>query len=115
LSRVATTAARDESLSVPNFLAETYLPRPGKARLRSAQRARAAAKKLAERGTPIRFVRSIYVPNDEICFLVFDAISSDAVVDACTRAGLRFERVVEAVESPPPANRTMRRSRTTTR
>jgi hypothetical protein len=57
-------------------------------------------------------VRSIYVPNDEICFLVFDAISADAVEDACTLAGIRFERVVEAVESPPRASRTIRRSGT---
>jgi hypothetical protein len=100
---------------VPSFLAETYLARPGKARLRSAQRARAAAKELAEHGTRIRFVRSIYVPNDEICFLVFDAISADAVEDACKRAGLRFERVVEAVESPQPASRTIRSSGTRAR
>jgi uncharacterized protein DUF4242 len=100
---------------MPSFLAETYLPRPGKARLRSTQRARAAAKKLAEHGTRIRFVRSIYVPNDEICFLVFDAISADAVEDACKRAGLRFERVVEAVESPQPASRTIRSSGTRAR
>ncbi|OLC19116.1 MAG: hypothetical protein AUH33_06265 [Chloroflexi bacterium 13_1_40CM_68_21] len=92
---------------MPSFLAETYLARPGKARLRSAQRARGAAKKLAEHGTRIRFVRSIYVPNDEICFLVFDAISADAVEDACARAGIRFERVVEAVESPLPTSRTV--------
>ena len=97
---------------MPSFLAETYLPRPGKARLRSAQRARAAAKKLAEHGTPIRFVRSIYVPDDEICFLVFEAISADTVEDACKRAALRFERVVEAVESPLPRGRTARRSGT---
>jgi hypothetical protein len=100
---------------VPSFLAETYLARPGKARLRSAQRARAAAKKLAEHGTRIRFVRSIYVPNDEICFLVFDSISADAVEDACTRAGIRVERVVEAVESPQPASRTIRSSGTRAR
>jgi hypothetical protein len=100
---------------VPSFLAETYLARPGKARLRSAQRARAAAKKLAEHGTRIRFVRSIYVPNDEIFFLVFDSISADAVEDACTRAGIRFERVVEAVESPQRASRTIRSSGTRAR
>ena len=100
---------------MPSFLVETYLPRPGKARLRSAQRARAAARELAERGARIRFVRSMYVPDDEICFLVFDAISADAVEDTCTRAGLRFERVVEAVESPLPRGRTVRRSSTKAR
>jgi hypothetical protein len=100
---------------MPSFLAETYLARPGKARLRSAERARAAAKKLAEDGTRIRFMRSIYVPNDEICFLVFDAISAEAVEDACTRAGIRFERVVKAVESPQPASRMIRSSGTRAR
>jgi hypothetical protein len=87
---------------VPSFLAETYLPRAGAASMEeTAHRARAAARELTERGIPIRFVRSIFVPDDEISFFIFDAISARVVEAACTRAGLRFERVVEAIESRP--------------
>jgi len=90
-----------ESRVVPSFLAETYLARPDRTRAQEhAQRARVAAQELAKQGTPIRFVRSIYVPDDEVCFFVFDAISADAVEAACARAAVRFERVVEAIESP---------------
>jgi len=49
----------------------------------------------------VRFVRSIFVPKDEICFFVFEAMSASAVEAACGRAALRFERVVEAIESRP--------------
>ena len=69
------------------------------------RRAREAARELTRHGTPVRFVRSIFVPEDEICFFVFDAISADAVEATCARAALRFERVVEAVESRPGRSR----------
>jgi hypothetical protein len=91
-----------ESLRVPSFLAESYLPRPRASDVRERERrAREAARELTRRGTPIRFVRSIFVPEDEICFFVFDAMSASAVEAACARAALRFERVVEAIESRP--------------
>jgi hypothetical protein len=85
---------------VQSYLAEAYVARPRAPELRSHERrARAAAEELRREGTPIRFVRSIFVPTDEICFYVFEAISADAVGVACERAALRFERVVEAVDS----------------
>jgi hypothetical protein len=61
---------------VPNYLVETYLSR-GLAGERASRerRPRSAAEQLAEGGTPVRFDRSIYVPEDEICFFVFDAPS----------------------------------------
>ena len=87
---------------MPSFLAESYLPRPRASGVRERERrAREAARELTRHGTPVRFVRSIFVPEDEICFFVFDAISADAVEATCARAALRFERVVEAVESRP--------------
>jgi hypothetical protein len=45
----------------------------------------------------VRHLRSILVPEDETCFLLFDAPSSAAVRDALRRAAVPFERVVEAV------------------
>jgi hypothetical protein len=97
---------------VPSFLAESYLPRPRASGVRERERrAREAARELTRHGTPVRFVRSIFVPEDEICFFVFDAISADAVEATCARAALRFERVVEAVESRPGRSRPREKNR----
>jgi hypothetical protein len=85
---------------VPNYLVETYLAR-GKAGDGAAleRRARSAAEELTQRATRVRFDRSIYVPEDEICFYVFDAPSADDAAEAAHRAGLDPIRVVEAVAS----------------
>jgi hypothetical protein len=89
-----------------SFLAEAYVARPHASDLRAHERrARAAAKELRQRGIAIRFVRSIFLPSDEICFYVFEADSAEAVGTACAQAALRFERVVEAVDSRREAHR----------
>jgi hypothetical protein len=46
-----------------------------------------------------RFDRSIHLPEDEICFYVFDAPSAREAALAAQRAGLDPLRVVEAVSS----------------
>jgi hypothetical protein len=85
---------------VQSYLAESYVARPRAADVPARERrARAAAKELRRQGIAVRFVRSILVPADEICFYIFEAVSADAVRAACDRAALRFERIVEAVDS----------------
>jgi hypothetical protein len=85
---------------MPSYLVETFLPRGG-AGERSAweRRARSAASELTGEGTRVRFRYSIHVPEDEICFFVFDACSSRDAVLAAARAALDPLRVVEAVPS----------------
>ncbi len=85
---------------MPSYLVETYLAR-GRAGDRAARegRARSAAAELTQGGTRVRFDRSIHVPEDEICFYLFDAASSRDAVLAAQRAGLDPVRVVEAVLS----------------
>ena len=85
---------------MPSYLVETYLSR-GELRERAAyeRSARAAANELADRGTSVRFERSIHVPDDEICFFVFDAPSSRVAALAAERAGLEPTRVVSAITS----------------
>ena len=99
---------------MPGYLVETYLAR-GSAGERASRerRARSAAKQLAQGGTRVRFDRSIYIPEDEICFFVFDAPSGRDAALAAERAELDPIRVVEAVSSrdEEPGSR---RSRTTT-
>ena len=85
---------------MPSYLVETYLPR-GRAAERAARdrRARSAAAELTQGATRVRFDRSIHVPEDEICFFVFDAPSSREAALVAQRAGLDPVRVVEAISS----------------
>jgi hypothetical protein len=55
--------------------------------------------KLARRGTGVRFDHTIHVPEDEICFLVFDAPSGRDAALAAQLAEIGPLRVVEAISS----------------
>jgi hypothetical protein len=85
---------------VPSYLVETYLAR-GDAGGRQAResRARSAADELTREGTPVGFERSIHVPEDEICFFLFDAASGCEAALAAERAGLEPFRVIKAISS----------------
>jgi hypothetical protein len=85
---------------VPSYLVETYLPRARAEERGSRERqARSVAEDLTTERAHVRFVRSIHIPEDELCFFVFDARSADDVALAAQRAGLDPIRVVEAVSS----------------
>jgi hypothetical protein len=85
---------------VPSYLVETYLAR-GRAGERAARerRARSAAGEMTKGKTRVRFDRSIHIPEDEICFFVFDAPSGRDAALVAQRAELDPIRVVEAVSS----------------
>lgn len=79
---------------MPEFLVELYVPRTEAASTAaSAERARRAAQELSSEGTTIRYLRSIFVPDDETCFQLYTAASIEAVRDVGARAGLQFERI----------------------
>ena len=63
------------------------------------RRARSAAEELTREGTRVHFNRSIHVPEDEICFFVFDAASGRNAALVAERAELDPIRVVEAISS----------------
>ena len=100
---------------MPSYLVETYLAR-GDAGERSARerRARSAAEELTDGRTRIRFDHSIYVPEDEICFFVFDAPSGRHAALVAQRGELDAIRVVEAITSRKEEQR-IKTSPTTTR
>jgi hypothetical protein len=82
------------------YLVETYLARGATAeRDAHDRRARSAAEELARESKRVRFERSIHVPEDEICFFVFDAPSSGDAALVAERAGLDPVRIVEAISS----------------
>lgn len=80
------------------FLVELYVARGDSAAVEGgAERARAAAEKLTDEGEPIRYVRAIFVPEDETCFFLYEAESADAVREATREAGLSSVRITEAI------------------
>jgi hypothetical protein len=86
---------------VAEFLVETYVAREDGATVaRRAERARDAADRLTREGTPVEFIRWIFVPEDETCFYLYEASSGDLVQAAARSAHLRFERVVETAARP---------------
>lgn len=85
---------------MPSYLVETFLAR-GAAGQRQAgdRRAALAAEALMRAGTRICFDGSIHVPEDEMCFFIFQAPSELDAADVAERAGLEPLRVVEAVST----------------
>ena len=77
------------------FLIEAYTP----ASIEIADveaRVRRAADYLAKDGTDVRYVRAIFVPEDELCLHLLDADSADAASDLVRQAGISPDRIVEA-------------------
>lgn len=89
---------------MPTYLVETYMPRSHAQEARAAgRRAQAAVEELSREGTPVRYVRMTFLPDDETCFHLFAAGSVDVIEEVCRRARLERARVVPAIESCPPS------------
>jgi hypothetical protein len=83
---------------VAEFLLEFYVAQTNALAVeRNEKRTRVAADELTREGSPVRFLRSIVIPEDETCFYLCEAASVDAVRQLAKRAGLPVGRVVEAV------------------
>ncbi len=90
---------------MPEFLIEVYVSRRDPVAVeRGEERARIAAEELAREGTPVRFLRSIFIPEDETCFYLCEAGSVHAATELAARADLSLDRVVESV-APASAGR----------
>lgn len=85
---------------MPSYLVETYLARGQAGELAARERrARSAAEELTRQKTRVRFEHSIHIPEDEMCFFVFDAASVREAALAAQRAELDPIRVVETAPS----------------
>ena len=84
---------------MPSYLVESYLARSHGTDLNDlAARARQAAEALAQEGKNVRYLRSSFLPEDEVCLHWFEAPSAALVDEATQRAALVCDRIVEAVE-----------------
>ena len=81
---------------VPSFLVEGYLATPNREKLEAlARRAH-----VLEAGETIRYLGSLVLAEDEVCFHIFEAPSAASLLEASERAELEHERVVETIWIP---------------
>jgi hypothetical protein len=79
---------------MPEYLLEFYVARDdARAAADDGESARAAADELTRRGTAVSYRRSIFVPSEETCFVLFEAESAEAVRDAAMLAALPCGRI----------------------
>jgi hypothetical protein len=83
---------------MPSYLIESYLPRSRAAELPAVvSRLRLAAEMLDAEGTHVRYLRSTFVPTDELCLHLLEAESATTVGEAGRRAAIEPARVVQAL------------------
>ena len=78
---------------MPRFLVESYVADSAGAFDAACELAR----RTADGAREVRYVDTTYLPGDETVLHLFDAPSEAALDEAGRRAGLQFERIVEAV------------------
>ena len=66
-------------------------------------RAKSCAAEMTEEGTPIRWLRSFFIPETEETHCYFEAPSSDAVREVNERANIPFSKIHEVQELTPEA------------
>ena len=79
-------------------MVERYVPGADRdAFAEAVRRAACAAAAMTAQGKPVRYLGSVYVPNEECSFCCFEACDADAVGEANRQADVAFWRVVRAV------------------
>lgn len=82
-----------------HYLMESYLPKHElSTRAQTVARVRRAARAVSLQGTPVRYVRSIFIPVDESCFHVFEGPSAEAIEEISRQAELDYDRIVEVLQ-----------------
>jgi hypothetical protein len=81
------------------FMVERYLPGAGAGRAAAAALlAEQLAIHLTAEDGRVRHLRSLLVPQDEQCFVLFEAASAHALAETMERAGIAYERIAEVVD-----------------
>lgn len=70
--------------------------------LAAAQKAAiATSQRFSDDGTPVRYVRSTFVPDSGACMCLFEAGSVDDVKRVNEQARIPFDRITEALDLTP--------------
>lgn len=65
------------------------------------QAAIATSQRFSAEGTPVRYIRSTFVPESGACMCLFEASGADAVKRVNEAAKIPFDRVIEALDLTP--------------
>jgi hypothetical protein len=86
---------------MPEYLIELYVAQTDTdLAATDSRRVHEAAEQLTKHGTAVRYLRSIFVPTDETCFILVEADSADDVYSATRLANVPCNRVSRAVSHP---------------
>ena len=81
------------------FMVERYLPGAGVGQVAAADLlARQLAMHLSPEGGTVRHLRSLFVPQDEQCFVLFQATSAHVLAETLERLGIAYERIAEVID-----------------
>lgn len=67
------------------------------------QAAISTSRRFTADGTPVRYIRSTFVPGEARCMCLFDATNADDVRKVNDEAKIPYTRVVEALDLTPQA------------
>jgi len=80
------------------FLVERYLPGLTPEQLgAAASAAKETTASMTSEGTPVRYLRSTFIPGEDKCYCLFEGPSADVVKAANERAQLPYERIIDAM------------------
>jgi hypothetical protein len=81
------------------FMVERYLPGVGAGGAATAELlAKHVAIHASAGGGKVRHLRSLFVPQDEQCFVLFEAASAQTLTETIQRAGIAYERIAEVID-----------------
>ena len=96
---VPVLGSADRTAASSTYLVEHYWPGITSEMFREAtERVRTTAEAMARGGNAIRCLHSTMVPADEAAYCVLDAASVELIEQLYARAGVRFDRIVAALE-----------------
>lgn len=83
---------------MPTYVVERYVPRSTSKDLRlEGERVTQAAKGLSDaEKSVVAYLSSIYMPDDEVSFCLFNSDSADSVAACFELAQIAFDRILEA-------------------
>lgn len=83
---------------MPQYVVERHLPNfTGEMVAADAKRAKQTTAAMTREGTPVRYMRSIFIPGEDKCYCLFEGDSAATVRQANERADLPMENISEAL------------------
>lgn len=84
------------------YMADRSLPGITLEQLAAAQKAAIeTSKRFTAEGKPVRYIRSVFVPDEAHLMCLFEAADASLVRDVNEAAGLPFNRIIEALDLTP--------------